>query len=323
MIPKILRITVSIGILTFLAFRTDWQQLGQAFSRLQSRSWLGALGIYLLAQVLSSWRWRMLAKPLGFRGSRVRFAGIYFIGMFFNLFFPTSVGGDVIRAWYLNNGQGWFPRAMVSVLADRTCGLVVLLLIAFVGVMGCPFSLPSNVTWSVFGLSGGILLGMVLVPALVPLFHSNAKIQWIAKLIQDYREHPGLLIKAISLAIAVQAGNVLLVWLLGVGLQLPIPAIYYWIFVPMVTLFSLIPISLNGMGVREAATVIFLAPMGINPETAICLGLLWFSVFTAASLFGGILYFAGLYPRPKVEANHGCVDSDPHQGRTGQSQAAA
>ena len=81
---------------------------------------------------MSSLRWRLMARAQGFDGSPLRYVGYYFIGMFFNLALPTSVGGDVVRVWYLAGHDGAGPAsgrrlaALVSVLADRVNGVVVL-----------------------------------------------------------------------------------------------------------------------------------------------------------------------------------------------------
>jgi uncharacterized membrane protein YbhN (UPF0104 family) len=69
--------------------------------------------------------------------------------------------------------------------------------------------------------------------------------------------------------------------------------------VPMVTLLTLLPISLNGMGVREAGTILFLAPLGVARSTALSLAVLWFAVFTTASLLGGAVYLFGRFPKPE------------------------
>src|SRR5204863_360725 len=81
--------------------QADWGHVGAAFGNLQLRWWLLAAGLYYLTQVASSLRWQILARPLGFHRPITQYLSFYFIGMFFNLFLPTSVGGDVVRAWYL------------------------------------------------------------------------------------------------------------------------------------------------------------------------------------------------------------------------------
>src|SRR6516225_8280959 len=120
-----LRIIVSVALLAWLAGRMDWSQIGLAFRHLRVELWLAAVGLYALTQVASACRWQLLARPLGFRLPLLRAIGLYFVGMFFNLFLPTSVGGDVMRAWYLARSQdgaaatGGRLAAALSVLADR------------------------------------------------------------------------------------------------------------------------------------------------------------------------------------------------------------
>jgi len=127
----------------------------------------------------------------------------------------------------------------------------------------------------------------------------------------------------IALSLAVQAANVVLVWLVGAAIALDVPASYYWIVVPLVTLATMLPISLNGMGVREGAMVLFLAPLGVPAGTAVSLAFLWFSVFTMASVLGGAVYLFGRLPRPEDESDHGPLRHHSDQGREGQPRAAA
>src|SRR5262245_55943195 len=95
---KKLKIAVSLVLLGWLA---DWRQVRDTFGQLRLSLWLAALGVYGVAQLCSSIRWQLLSRPLGFVQPWRRFLGYYFIGMFFNLMLPTSVGGDVVRAYYL------------------------------------------------------------------------------------------------------------------------------------------------------------------------------------------------------------------------------
>ena len=103
---KFLKILVSVALLGILAWRTDWVHVATVFGEMRFGWWLAALAVYGLAQILSSIRWQMLARPLGFDQPLSYFLGYYFIGMFFNLMLPTSVGGDVVRACYLDGGSG-------------------------------------------------------------------------------------------------------------------------------------------------------------------------------------------------------------------------
>jgi uncharacterized membrane protein YbhN (UPF0104 family) len=58
----------------------------------------------------------------------------------------------------------------------------------------------------------------------------------------------------------------------------------------MVSLLMLLPISVNGMGVREGGMVLFLLPLGVDESSAVTLAFLWFATGVAVSLMGGVVY---------------------------------
>ncbi len=334
---KKLRLLVSVALLTWLAWRTDWAQLGRAFTQLHLELWLAAVGLYLLTQVISALRWQLLAEPLGFHQSLPQYIRFYFIGMFFNLLLPTSVGGDVVRGWYLDSGTGRRVLAFLSVIADRFSGLVVLILLACAAVLFCPITLPPWVPVCVWATAACAFLGLVtlLVAAQYSGGQECLSAGWqvprraaaLARSLSNsltlFAVQPRLLLATTGLSLLVQAANVILVWLVGQAIDAPVPASYYWILVPMVTLLTLLPISLNGMGVREGGTVLFLAPLGVSQATALSLALLWFSVFAAASLCGAGVFLFGRYSQSEEPVTDGYLGGDSDQGRTGQPKAAA
>src|SRR5262249_22043845 len=109
-----------------------------------------------------------------------------------------------------------------------------------------------------------------------------------------------------ALSIFVQVANVLIVWLIGLALAAPVPASFYWVFVPMVSLLTLLPISVNGMGVREGGTALLLAPVGVSHHVAVTLAFLWFAVYVATILLGGVVYlFVGQVSKPAVNVAAG------------------
>lgn len=318
---KYLRLLISGTLLAWLALRADWLQVRQIFAHLRIELWLAAVLLYLVTQMVSAVRWQCLARPLGFERPLRQFIGMYYIGMYFNLLLPTSVGGDVVRAWYLDGQSGRYEAALFSVLIDRLSGLVLLLVLASVAVLASPLPLDGQVVLGVWGTVGGIVLGFILLPQLARFQRLGAKYQ---KLGSDVRRSLALVFHPLNvfLSLFVQSANVVLVWLVGRAIDASIPDSYYWILVPMVTLATLLP-SISGMGVREEATIRLLAPLGVAQSLALSLALLWFSVFAAASLCGGIVYLLGRFPRPKVTTDHETVRDNPDQGRARQLEAAA
>jgi uncharacterized membrane protein YbhN (UPF0104 family) len=337
------RIAVSAVLLGLIAWNTDWQRVRQAFASLRLDLWLLALGLLLVAQVASARRWQVLARELRFERSVRQLLAYYLIGMYFNLLLPTSVGGDVMRAWYLDGGARRKLAAFAAVLLDRLNGLLVLIAMACLAVVFSPLDLPAWITWSVWGIGALAGLGLASLPVLVRLrLLPIQRREQLQVMVQALRA-PRALVEATAWSVFVQVANVLLVWLIGVALQIDVPLPYYFIFVPMVSLLTLLPVSVNGMGVREGSVALFLTPLGIDTATALTLAFLWFAIFAAAGLIGGAVYLCGAYPRPSTNGagsgatagaaskpdscegteNHESLGRDPDQGRTGQLDQAA
>lgn len=328
---KRLRLAISVLLLTWIAWKTDWSAVVPAVARMNVSLWLAAVGALIAAQAVSAWRWQMLARPLGFERSVPQLLSYYFIGMYFNLLLPTSVGGDVVRAWYLGGKGGRRLAALAAVFVDRFSGLLVLLGLACVGALWLPPDLPAWIAGFVWGTAACAVVGIAAAPLLARLGDGPSRRLHKVRLALATLTAPRLLIGSTLLSLGVQAANVLLVVLLGEAIGAPVPFAYYWVLVPMVTLLTMLPVSINGTGVREGAMVLFLAPLGIPETTAVPLGLLWFTVFLAASLVGGLVYLGGRFERPvepaqagpKEETDNGSVDRHSDQGRKGQHQAVA
>jgi hypothetical protein len=128
--------------------------------------------------------------------------------------------------------------------------------------------------------------------------------------------------------VVVQLAGVVQVWLIARGLGLVVPLTYVAVVVPLVALLTMIPISVNGMGLREMGMVVLLGPAGVSSAAAVTLSLLTFASCAVISLAGGVLYFFGRFPRSEATPVEGQSDAEPFsggpdQGRAGQSKAAA
>jgi uncharacterized membrane protein YbhN (UPF0104 family) len=336
-VTKRWRMLGTLGLAILLAWRLDRTALASALSGAHAGWWLAAVGVFLLAQAVSSWRWQMLAGALGCGGPYHRYLGHYFIGMFFNLVLPTSVGGDVVRGWYLGKAESRRGPAYLSVLADRASGLMVLVVLACLAALCCPTPLAPWLTWIVAGLGFGVVAGTLSLP-LLPRLPLPEK---AARLVEASLVSLGtfsLLASATALSAVVQGANVIVVWLIGLGMGVEIPLAYYGVFVPLVALLTLLPISLNGMGLREVGTVALLGPLGVPAETAVTLAVLQFAAYSAAGLVGGGVYLMGRFPRfgtlagssangpgagVEVPSDAESVGGYPDQGRTRKPPAAA
>jgi glycosyltransferase 2 family protein len=329
-LSRYFRLAVSALLLGWIAWKTDWQELGKVFAQLRLELWLAAVALFAVCQTISSVRWRIMARQLGFQQSLGQFINLYFVGTYFNLLLPTSVGGDVVRVWYLNNGSGRRLAALLAVFLDRLSGLLVLLAMACLAVLLSPVHLERWIPWSVLGMTASAVCCVALLPVVARwLPRGHLYVGQIKAALAVLRK-PRLFVETTFLSGLVQAGNVVLVWLIGLSLGAQVPGSFYWIMAPMVALLTMLPVSVNGMGVREQSTVLLLAPLGVSQEIALSLALLTFAASAANSLLGGIVYLCSRYPKPGAAGTlppedlaDGPLDRDPDQGRTRQSRQAA
>ena len=287
---KYIRIAVSLILLSVISWRTDWSAVADTFARMRVELWLIAFVFYVIATIASARRWQLYARELRFEQSLPQFCAYSFIGMYFSLLLPTLVGGDVMRIWYLDNHSGRKWAALASVFLERVNGLLILIATACVGVLISPVELPWWIVLSVWGIAGCAVLGLASVPIWKRWDRLSVERRRQLQLFLDMLRAPRLLLEASLMSILVQVAAVLIVWCLGIGLGLDVPIAYYFVLVPMVSLLMLLPISLNGIGVREGGTVLLLLPLGVEEPAALTLAFLWFTTGVAVSLLGGVVY---------------------------------
>jgi uncharacterized membrane protein YbhN (UPF0104 family) len=326
-----LRIGVSAVLLGVIGWRTDWSVVSANFAQLNWALWLAAVGAGVLAQGFSARRWQLFAQEMRFTRTLPQYCAYYFIGTYFNLLLPTSVGGDVVRVWYLDGKSGRKLAAFASVFLERVNGLLVLIGVACVGILVTPVELPWWVHACVWSVAGGALTGMFSLPLVYRWQRLPAERRAQLKNLLDQVHSPKVLGGATLMSILVQVAGVVSLWFIGLALDLDIPIAYYCILGPMVSLLTLLPISVNGIGVREWGTIAFLVPLSVHEDTAKTLAFLWFGASVAVSLLGGLVYLSGAYPKAATNpgtANegtneNGSVDRDTDQRRDGEHKKAA
>lgn len=254
--------------------------------------------LFLFSFVPMARRWQHLTRAVGFNKSMSELLKYYYVGVFFNLFLPSTVGGDVSRCYYLSKGTGNYKAGFYSVLADRTSGIAVLFLTATLGLLLSPggVSLPWQLKWPIFAGTFGTFVVLPLAPWLaVKLLGEN---NWIAKRFnestvrvfwQDRKIIPQSLLWSIVSQVIVVLCHI------GVGLSLGlfnVPLWYYFVFYPAVAVLGFVTPSFNGIGIREWAYTYFLMLVGVDRSHALTYALVWLGLTTFSSMVGGLIYMA-------------------------------
>jgi uncharacterized membrane protein YbhN (UPF0104 family) len=245
-----------------------------------------ASALYVASQVMSSWRWQLLASLKSIPGPFREYVAYYFVGVFTNLFVPGLVGGDAARALYLGRHHNRLAHAIGSVVADRGVGLIALFWFA----AGCALTMRS-VTLPPSVLHVTVMIGVVafagwltspLLVSIAPRLGEN--FAGFLEPVLPYMRRPFALLPAITLSIALQATLGICQYLLARGLGLHISLATFMVYVPIANVFASLPITLNGLGVREAVYVVLFGYAGLARPDTIALGLLWF----ASTMLGGL-----------------------------------
>jgi uncharacterized protein (TIRG00374 family) len=299
-----LKLAVTIGLYLLVFW---WSDLGATLAQLRTAH-LGyvMLGVLLYGggQALSAWRWWLLLAPVGLAVAYARLVGFYFIGMFFNLFLPTIVGGDAVKALLLTRETGAPARATISVFMERNLGLGALLLIATVAAWQTPdvaLGGRSLLTVTVALSAGFVAINAVLlsphayrlVDRLVtrgPLARLRGRAASLYDAIRPYRSAWRTVAATFGLSLAFQGIVIAVVFLNALALDQVFPLSAVAVFVPLISLAGMLPVSVNGLGVREALYLLLFGRIGASPEVAVSLALLYLAVIFVASLPGGLVY---------------------------------
>lgn len=110
---------------------------------------------------------------------------------------------------------------------------------------------------------------------------------------------PRLLAETASLSVFFHLGQVGSVMLVGAAVGLDVPWAYYFVFHPLVSIFSALPISFAGLGIREVGYVYLLSEMtGVPRDTAVAFSVLWLGVLLISTLAGALVFLASGDPLP-------------------------
>lgn len=281
------KILISAALLAVLLYKTDRQQMRAALAA-ADLGWLALAWLLLIvSQILSAYRWALLARGIGFDESLQRFCLYYFSAMYVNLFGPGTVAGDVGRVLYLAGGRRR-ALALTSVVAHRATGFVAILWIAATGIVLLPEPVPAAARWLtalvVPATIGGWLWGPRLAARLLPA--SNRWRLLVERDLAPYWHDRRLLALSIAWAMAMHGLQIVAQAQIARSLGLELPWTFFLVVVPLTNVIGTLPFSLQGVGVREAGYWSYLAGIGVASEPALAMGLLTSAVVIASNLAG-------------------------------------
>jgi uncharacterized protein (TIRG00374 family) len=312
----VLKVGLSIGLLSWLLLKVNGAEVVGNVLRLTPAAVLLAWAYYGACQLLCSYRWQLFLTARGTHVPVRSLFSYYLIGMFLNNFLPSAVGGDVVKAYYLGRRTGRLGEAAASVFLERFTGLLglglmsVLALAVGSGLLASGRTLAAVVgTAALLGLGGFLLWwgpaeGAVkrAVRALLPS-RVGARVEAAYAALVTYRQHRLCLAGAIALSALIQTLYAFFYALVAYSLGRPIDATYFLLFLPLVNVVMMLPISVGGLGVREALLVCLFADVGVPAADVLSVSLTAYALNTLLSLAGGLLLLVQGASRPALEVS--------------------
>ena len=307
------KLALSVGLMAFVLRDTRLGALWQTLRRVQLVWVLAALGAHAVMMAVSVWRWDLLLRAQHVEVPTRTLSESFWVASFFNNFLPSNIGGDVVRVADTASAAGSKTLATTVVLLDRLLGLVALLAVA-AAASGVAY-------WFGVRLDGMqyVWVGLIaLVTALLVVFRHpgtvgrvvdrvqagrsagiQRRLQQLLAAMHRFAGEPRSLWSAFAGAVAVQLLLVVFYVFAARSLSVPLPWLAASIIVPVSFVVQMVPISVNGFGVREAVFAFFFASLGLDVSAALTLSLGSAALVMLFSLSGGAVFLLrarGLLP---------------------------
>ncbi len=295
------RLGVSAAILFALFKLVPYEQLVDIY-RDSDKGYL-VLGFFsiVVCYFIAAARWKFLLASLGIRASFREALYALFCGLFFNLFFPSFVAGDVFRGFSISYRHGLKNEVASSVLMDRFSGAVALILLACVS-----FGLGKNILQDKQILIALIAIGLIVSFAflvifsrtfflgIMRIFKKNSGLKGKIIAFHDrlylFKKNPAVFVKSLLFSFPIQALTVLSFFIVARAFEVKVGLIYFFILVPIISAIALIPITIAGAGTREASAVYFFSLVGIEKSVGLGISLTNLFFLVLAGILGGIFY---------------------------------
>ena len=298
------RICLSFAVLVFLVYYIDAERLVFLIKKVRIQYIWQAFLLILLNYFVAAVRWSFLLRHFKIK-QRIRDSfRFYLVGGFYSIVFPGSIGEDAVRLGLSLRSQGNSKALLAtSILFERTCGLVVILLMAASAALIVPVLLADESSKAnlIVGIAVGVLAIFVLFFLILKISPDSwfgkrdAILNWKQRLLSLLGHYRSLSFRSVSVLLLLSVVAHLLDFIgsfyLSRAININQPFSVFLLIMPIVSVFTILPITIGGIGVREGLLAYFLAKVGVLPSDAILLGLVIYLNRLLVAMIGGIIQF--------------------------------
>lgn len=295
----------------------DWGHIWKIFEGLNPFFLVLSLLLLFINQTLVATRWYLLLRLQSIDIGLSAAIKLTFVGFFYNNFLPSSVGGDLLRAWYVTKHTPKRLEAVLSVFIDRMIGLVGLFLMAVAAYMlfpetngQQPLTLTSKVNLSKYQnfmlAFAAVIILLIIAAFLLPKTRRLIKSGYAylatrgihilgkaRKAVFLYCCRPMWMLGFLAITFFCQMLFIFGLWLVGQELGITAGFAYYLVFIPISWVIGMLPVSIGGVGVMEGGLVFLFQMVGVSSEQAFALALCQRMALLTVALPGMFIHIAG------------------------------
>jgi|GEM_PF-2615034 len=306
---KYFSIVFAIVLLFLVLQNISFEEIKTSIATLDTELLLIAFALNMVVVLLMAFRWRILYNVINTPPPYGRLVKVTVVSIFFNTILPSVIGGDTYRTLNLGrheNNSVNMERSFAIVFVDRIIGLIALMML---GCFGLVFNSILDIPPIVSILTISLLLFFIIV-LLLSMDKNIYKLlinsirwlpsQYVQRIdtlllrvqsnISVYRNHKLLLIEGIIISFAQRFCWLFSGYYVAVALHLDITVMTFILFLPIIEIIRLIPLTIQGIGVREGLFILFFGSVGVSNSDAVLLATIIYLLPSLIGVFGGGIY---------------------------------
>ena len=274
----------------------------------------------LFDQIVTTLAWNRMLRASGYQ---IPFTGSFRVTLmadFIGMALPSSMGADVVRIIGLSRYISNATLALSSFVAFRVMGLgQTVLLAALTSVAFASYfpdaALIQAAQAALFIMLAGGGAGLIFANRALRLAERVSaggrfdgavkKGRMLYETFLFYFSHRDALISGFAGALYVQLSKIVSVYVVALALHLEVSPAAFFLFVPVINIITLLPVSIAGLGVREGGYVALFGYLGLSAGEALSLSLLVFGINMLFVLCGGVIYWVFGFPNSDALAKTG------------------
>lgn len=301
------RAGLSLSLIVYILFKLiNLENIFLTFKTIDISFLIITLFLQFINLPIRTYRWKLLLLVQNIKVPFIILTSITLVGAFFNNFLPTSMGGDIVRAYEVSKHSNQTVKLVSTVFFQRLAGLIATVFFCFFGILigiiiGIDlaeirviiillgFFVILSIIFSILIYNIKFLKNIKIIKAILQIDTKNI-IKQAYSSVEVYRYHKQESMNILIVSLIAEFIVIIYFYFIALSVNQNINLLYFFIIMPIIAIVEMLPVSINGIGIREGAFLYFFTKIGIPDYIAVSMSLLFYIQKVGVSLIGGMIY---------------------------------